>query len=442
MFAMAHDISDRKLAEESLRDSEAALKKAQQVAHVGSWTWHIQQNRLVWSDEMYRIFGIEKENFSANLADVMTRAIHPDDRAAVEESNRSVIEDKKPVPMEYRIIWPDGTVRVVWAEAGEFILNNEGNPDVLTGIVQDITNRKLADASLRESEERFSLAINGIGAGLWDWDMITDQVVYSERWKKMLGYEIDEVEDTFWGWKVLWHPDDCARIEKAIADYLAGKTDHFEITYRCRHKDGGWRWILTRGDIQKDLQKKPVRWVGTNIDISERKQAEDKIKRSEELLNEAQRISKTSSWEYNLNSFEFVLSNEGYSIYELDEDTPANDLFSAFRRRLHPEDLANLDTTAKNAVEKGVGYSYELRAIFDDGRLKNIAGLGEPVKDMNGKVISYRGMFQDITERKQAGDKLNEQMDELRRWHTAMIGREQRTIELKNEVNELLVQAG
>jgi PAS domain S-box-containing protein len=139
------DISQLKQAEEALRDREALLKKAQQVAHVGSWTWLIQQNRLAWSDEMYNIFGIKKENFDGILANVIANAIHPDDRAAVYESNRSVAEDGKPIPMEYRIVWPDGTVRVVWAEAGELTLDMDGKPDVLTGIVQDITERKLAE---------------------------------------------------------------------------------------------------------------------------------------------------------------------------------------------------------------------------------------------------------------------------------------------------------
>ncbi|MEW5957601.1 MAG: PAS domain S-box protein [Chloroflexota bacterium] len=149
------DITEREQAEEQLRQSEAALKQAQRVAHVGSWKWRIQSNRLEWSDEMYHIFGIEKETFSGELSEVIERAIHPDDRAAVEQANLSVIKDKKSVPLEYRVIWPDGTVRVVWAEAGELTLDDAGNPAFLTGIVQDITERKRAEEKMRESEERY-----------------------------------------------------------------------------------------------------------------------------------------------------------------------------------------------------------------------------------------------------------------------------------------------
>ncbi len=136
-------------------------------------------------------------------------------------------------------------------------------------VVNDITGQKRIERALKESEERFSLAINGTRAGLWDWDIVKDQVVFSEQWKKMLGYEVYEVENKFDGWKNLWHRDDRANIEKAIEDYLAGKTDHYEITHRCRHKNGDWRWILTRGDIINDSQNKPIRWIGANLDITE-----------------------------------------------------------------------------------------------------------------------------------------------------------------------------
>jgi len=139
--------------------------------------------------------------------------------------------------------------------------------------------RQVAAEALRESEERFNLAITGTGAGLWDWDMVNDTVYFSLQWKAMLGYEDHEIENAFSGWKKLWHPDDVTRIEEALKDYLDEKTTRYEIEHRLRHKDGDWRWILTRGDIIKDHDGKPYRWVGTNLDITARKQVEEDIEK-------------------------------------------------------------------------------------------------------------------------------------------------------------------
>jgi PAS domain S-box-containing protein len=149
--SLTAEVAERKEAEEALRQSEATLKQAQQMAHVGNWVWYIQTNRLEWSDEMYRIFGIDRESFTGDLEQVIAGAIHPDDRAAVEASNRSVIEKGEPIPVEYRVIRPDGTERTVWGEAGELRLDSAGQPEVLTGIVQDITNRKRAEEQIRRA---------------------------------------------------------------------------------------------------------------------------------------------------------------------------------------------------------------------------------------------------------------------------------------------------
>jgi len=147
----------------------------------------------------------------------------------------------------------------------------------LIGIGIDLSNCKRADEELRKSKERFDIAIAGLEAGVWDWDMLEDTVVYSAQWKGMLGYEDAEIENSFNGWKKIWHPDDAADIEKTIYDLLQGESERYEIVYRCRHKSGDWRWFVTRGKILRHEGNAPYRWVGTNIDITQLKQAEEKI---------------------------------------------------------------------------------------------------------------------------------------------------------------------
>ena len=139
------DITAEKRSEEALRRTDLRLEAAQRVAHVGSWAWHVQTGQVEWSDEMCRIFGVDRATFAGDLGDVIARIIHPDDQAEMLRINRLVLEEGRPEPMEYRVCLPDGRVRTVWAEAGELERDEDGRPVLLSGIVMDITERKRAE---------------------------------------------------------------------------------------------------------------------------------------------------------------------------------------------------------------------------------------------------------------------------------------------------------
>lgn len=145
----------------------------------------------------------------------------------------------------------------------------------VSGIVANTYERKFyqEDISvlikrLKENEKRFDLALNKTKAGLWDYDLKNGDVFLSPMWKNILGYRDDEIENSFSSWEKLWHPEDREKIRKAIDDYLVGKSKDYEIIHRLKHKDGYWRWILTRGGTLYNSEGNPYRWIGTNIDIT------------------------------------------------------------------------------------------------------------------------------------------------------------------------------
>jgi PAS domain S-box-containing protein len=279
------DISTRKRSEEAHRDSEQRLKKAQQVAHVGSWTWNIQTDRLDWSDEMYRIFGIQKDAFRGVLAEVIAQAIHPDDRAAVEQSNRLVPQEGKPAPLEYRILWPDGTVRFVWGEAGDLHLDEAGQPAILTGIVQDITERKQAEQSLR----RTRLSVDSASDAMF-WITPDARIVdVNEAACRSLGYSRTELLK-------LTVPEvdvhyDAAKWPEHFAELRRRGTLAFESEQRTR--EGRLFPVeIVANYVKFDGEEHNCAFVR---DISERKEMEAETLRLQTQLQQAQKMESLGS---------------------------------------------------------------------------------------------------------------------------------------------------
>lgn len=157
-------------------------------------------------------------------------------------------------------------------------LGKWNNHDVIFGISRDISHRLEIEDALKKSEERWKYALEGNGDGLWDWNLVTNEVYFSKNWKKMLGYEDDELENILDNWKSRIHPDDIDEVIPELDNYLKGLTESYSTEYRMKAKDGSYKWILDRGSIiDKGKDGKPLRMLGTHVDISFMKQIEQSL---------------------------------------------------------------------------------------------------------------------------------------------------------------------
>jgi PAS domain S-box-containing protein len=146
---------------------------------------------------------------------------------------------------------------------------------------RDITERKQWEEKRRESEERWKFALEGSGDGVWDWNIQTGDAIFSKRWKEMLGFAESEIANSSSEWVSRVHPDDMQRVMSTLQAHIDGETSSIAVEFRMLCKDGGWMWVLGRGIvISRSSDGKPLRLVGTNTDITERKQAEAAIRRA------------------------------------------------------------------------------------------------------------------------------------------------------------------
>lgn len=181
--------------------------------------------------------------------------------------------------LEFEMVRKDGTTLAVLLSATA-VKDASGNYEMSRTTIFDITERRRAELALRQSEQRLALVIQGSSDGVWDWNLTTNEVYFSPRWKGMLGYAEHELRNHFSAWEGLLHPADREHAQARLQAYLAGQTPTYELEHRLRHKDGSYRWILARAVALRDAQGKPVRMAGSHVDLTERRQAEEQIQRA------------------------------------------------------------------------------------------------------------------------------------------------------------------
>jgi PAS domain S-box-containing protein len=339
--------------------------------------------------------------FGAARADEMVgklaiELLHSDSHEVMTDRLERLMRGETLPTVEEKIVRVDG--RIIDVEVNSTLLDpRDGTIQV---IVRDIGERKRREALLRESEERLMLAFAGAQEGVWDWNLETGAVVYSPRWKQMLGYVDDEIPPTVRAWEQLLHPDDHARAD-ALNDAVTRGLPTYEGEFRLRHKDGRYITVLTRGlPIRREPDGPVVRIVGTHLDITERKRTESALRESEERLTLAFAGAQEGIWDWNLETDAVVYSSRWKQMlgYADDEIEPH---ISAWERLVHPEDRAAADKAHESVARGQPTYEAEFRLRHKDGHYVQILSRGFPVRrEPGGPVVRIVGTHFDLTERR------------------------------------------
>jgi len=256
----------------------------------------------------------------------------------------------------------------------------------------------LALQSAYETAEQLNslllLAIEGTGYGFWDWDIPNDLAYFSDKFRKLVGYEADDYTGGMAALAALTHPDDIQGTIDAIHAHFEKKAPYFH-EYRLKTPSGAYRWFLVMGQAVWDNEGKPIRMAGMLSDITARKQIEEALKSSELRLKHAQEMANLGSWMYEPATGALQWSEELYRIFEM-EGVPDEILYATYRSKIHPDDLPMLNA----AIATGKAYQVELRVCCKNDQIKYVLGVGDFIRDSKKNVLKIVGIGQDITERK------------------------------------------
>jgi len=407
------DITERKRADEerqalsrSLQESKAKLEEAQRVAHIGHYEWNLIESRVIWSDESYRIFGLPPQEGPVDF-DKVREMIHPDDRErvfrAVEEDIRSGVHTEA----EHRVVRPNGEVRTVQG-IGTVKRDASGRPYEIFGTVQDITDRKRAEEDrqalsrdLQESKAWLEEAQRVAHVGYWVWDLQTNHLIWSDETYRIFGLtpqegliDLDKVREMI-------HPDDREMVFRT-AEQAASSGVRADCEHRLFRPSGEMRVVHSLGDLKKDSSGRPYQMFGTTQDITDRKRAEEALRRSQFYLSEGQRLAHIGSWASEdlgirwSEGLGIYWSDEVYKIFGLDPKNGAPTL-KQYLDAVHPDDRASMEETIRVMHEQRSGCDVTKRIVRPDGEVRYVRCVGVPVfKD--GVFEAFHGSTIDVTE--------------------------------------------
>jgi PAS domain S-box-containing protein len=407
-YGISTDVEERKRAEDALRLSEACMARAQHLAGVGSWSYksthkdgHWNECEY-WSAELWRIADLDPSlGFPSN--ETMFSRIHPEDRQRMIEANEQVIKDGRALDIKYRYFRADGQIRLLHTIATPIYEN--GAATRLVGATMDITEEEQTQEALRGAKARFEGILEIAEDAIVSMDSGQRIVLFNQGAERVFGYASNEV---------MGKPLDILlpqRFAHSHRGHIEGFAKSPEVSRSMaqrrevfgRRKDGSE--FPAEASISKLVLGSEVVFTVILRDITERKRAEEALRRNETLLAEGERISHTGSWVYKPATDELTSSKERFRIFGLDpEKTPSST--QVFSERVHTDDKPRLRKILDSAIREKKDFEFEYRIVTPHGTLRHVHTVAHAIINESGELVEFFGSTADITERKRAEEAL------------------------------------
>ncbi len=392
--AQASVAVERALVEQASGDGGNVFMEAGRAARIASWQWDVRTNDVRCSPAVADIFGTDPD---APMTYEMGRSlVHPDDRAMWEAALRAAAEAAQPLRFDFRAVRPDGAV--IWIhEEARATRGPDGEVLTVTGIAQDITEQRRAEEALRESERRNRLLLEHAGVGIGYFDLAGRVQQLNVKAAENMGGRPGQLVGR--GAVELFGEEMGRTVLERIAAVAAGRETR-EFEDEINHP-GGRRWFLSTHTPFADGRGGSVGVQIISHDITDRKRAEEALRRSEGLYEEAQRVAHLGHWELIPEIGTPTWSAEIFRIFGLDPER-GEPSFAAHREYIHPEDWDILNGAVTRASTDGTRFDIAFRLFRPDGEMRWMRAIGSVTEDAEGRVARLFGTAQDVTDLKRA----------------------------------------
>jgi PAS domain S-box-containing protein len=393
------DLEERRRAQDTLRNLRELVDSIPGLVCTISSTGELE----LFNRQILEYFGKTPEELRdwAN-----SDAVHPDDRSRVISAFRHSIKSGTPYDIEHRCRRADGIYRWFQVRAHP-VRDADGHITSWYGLLTDIDDRKSAEEALRANGRDLDHIINTVPVLAWSARTDGSADFVNQHYLDYVGLSQQQVQGR--GWTSAVHPDDL--------DGLIGAWQHMmnsdaggECEARLRRFDGEYRWFMFRTNPLRDESGKTVKWYGTNVDIEDRKRADEELRRSEAFLAQGQRLNLTGTFLWRVDTDEITFSEELYRIHEFERDTPVT--LDRIRSRIHPEDIPVLTEKIGGARDDEVVHDYEIRLQMPDGSVKYLHTISQGIRRQDGR-LEHIGAVQDVTQRRLSEEALAKVRSEL-----------------------------
>jgi PAS domain S-box-containing protein len=416
---------DNALRDEQQRTGELFLEEGQKVSHTGSWMWNLRTGQIKWSQEHFRILGLNPE-VDKPSRELFWMRVHLEDREALEQAVELAIREKRNFEQEFRIVLPGGTLKYVYG-IGHAVVDEHGELLEFVGTTMDITARKHGEEELRKQKAHFEKLFELAPEPIVLRDTENRILRVNREFTKLFGFTAEEalgrniseliVPDGFW--------DESQELRDALK---RGERVDAELV---RKRKDGKKLVVSFVAAPVSVEGNSSEIYGIYRDISERKRSEEALRRSEAYLAEGQRLSQTGSWARCVTSGEVYFSQESYRIYGLDPNTKMT--LEGVLSRVHPDDRLPFEQIIRRSIEDASDFETDYRVIREDGSLRYIHVLGHPIKDAQGKAVEFVGTIMDVTDQRLSRKALEDALVEISTLKEQLY---QENVALRQEIDE------